>query len=199
MPLLLVLLISVDVSIKKIHQNSCHLASSPLICCHLFDAIISCVRLISRVVCLQSPLEIQGCFCCIYLISSFCKFLSRCRPSQSLFGQGTEINKERDSGNDRGWVQKRCHTVRWLCWASWHRPMFCKLFICTQIAFHSDTKRVGYWCCMWEVCAQILLSDNRITMHASWACFESLLLNLHIQPGANHFVVQQIKLLPSHF
>ena len=138
-------------------------------------------------------------FCCTYLISSFCKFLGRCRPSQSLLGQGTEINKEGDSRSNRGWVQKPCHTVRWLCWASWHGPMFCKLCICTQIAFHRDTKRVGYWCCMWEVCVQILLSVNRITVHASWACFESLLLNLHIQPQASHFIAQQIKLLPNHF
>lgn len=163
----------------------------------------------SATICLtQSPpcmawlwnlLEIQDWFLLHYLISSFCKFLGGYRPLQSQLGQGTEINKEGDSRNNRGWVQKPCHTVRWLCWASWHRPMFCKLFICTQIAFHSNTKRVGYWCCMWEVCAQILLSDNRITMHASWACFESLLLNLHIQPQASHFIAQQIKLLPNHF
>lgn len=109
-------------------------------------------------------------FCCTYLISSFCKFLGRCRPSQSLLGQGTEINKEGDSRSNRGWVQEPCHTVRWPCWASWHGPMFCKLFICTQIAFHSILKG---WVTD-AACAQILLSVNRITVHASWACFESL-------------------------
>ena len=178
-------------------QNSCHLTTSHHTLSHnLFDPLISSPPCMAW---LRNRLEIQDWFLLPYLISSFCKFLGGYRPLQSQLGQGTEINKEGDSRNNRGWVQKPCHTVRWLCWASWHRPMFCKLFICTQIAFHSNTKRVGYWCCMWEVCAQILLSDNRITMHASWACFESLLLNLHIQPQASHFIAQQIKLLPNHF
>lgn len=76
-------------------------------------------------------------------LAHFSSFWVNADHHKACFGPGTEINKEGDSRNDRGWVQKPCHTVCWLCWASWHRPMLCKLFICTQIAFHSDAKRVG--------------------------------------------------------
>lgn len=97
---------------------------------------------------------------CTHLISSFLKFLGLCRPSQSPLGPETEISKERGSRNSRGWVQKPCHTVRRLCWAPWHRPTRRKLFVCPQIAFHSDIKWVGSDAacrrCVHKSCYQII-------------------------------------------
>lgn len=167
-------------------QSSCHLASSPLGVLPLFGwpnhlSLPPKYDILKKKK-KKTPGNIRLVFTSPIWLAHFASFWVDADHHKSLLGQGTEINKERDRVNDRGWVQKPCHTVCWLCWASWHRPMFCKLFICTQITFHSDAKgrEGGDWCCMWEVCAQILLSDNGITRHASWACFESLLLNLHI-------------------
>lgn len=174
-------------------QNSCHWPPhTTYMWHHLFDPVTSLWHDSGK-----PPRNSRIGFCCTIWLAHFASFWVDTDHYKASLAKDRKSIRRETAGTTGVGFQKPCHSAFGFVDASWHRPMFCKLFM-HKLAFTAILKG-GLLMLHVEVCAQILLSDNRDYHACLWACFEKLLLNLHIQPKMIILLHSKIKLLPNHF
>lgn len=186
---------------KITDQNSCHLASSPLTFCHhLSDPVISPPPVYSMS---PKPPRNSAEFGLVsaepFWLAHFASFWVDANYHKARSAKGQKLVRRETAGTTGAGFRNLA--TQWASFVELHGTSPCSVNFSSAHKLHFIVLLKGWVtdaACgryVHKSCYQI----NRITMHTSWASFESLRLNLHIQLQASHFIAQQIKLLPNQF